>query len=243
MRSASSPVQSVRTRQGRALVSVSSQGHPLAIYSRLDGRLFVAGTPGQPYVIEVHNQLGSRIEAIVSVDGRNVLKDEPAHPSSSQGLVIAAGARYSFRGWRDGDEETLAFEFGQPETSVAEMAGDRSSIGVIGIAIYAEQVRIMDLAPSYPVGAAAAGYEFSAGVTKGAEKGLSPALGTGIGARQHDPVGRTSFRRAPGETDIIEIGYDTRDNLIAQGIIRPADPSPWPALREEGYGRYAAPLS
>ncbi|MGE5305075.1 MAG: hypothetical protein ACM3TN_17325 [Alphaproteobacteria bacterium] len=61
-------------------------------------------------------------------------------------------------------------------------------------------------------------------------------LGTGHGEREHSYVSYTDFRRASSHPDeIFSIYYDSRENLLARGIIpgapRVAEPRPFPGLR------------
>jgi len=52
-------------------------------------------------------------------------------------------------------------------------------------------------------------------------------LGTGHGRREHSVVEKTQFVRASSKPDeIVTLYYDSRENLIAQGVIRP--PRAWP---------------
>lgn len=61
----------------------------------------------------------------------------------------------------------------------------------------------------------------------------SERLGTGHGEREYSPMRYTGFERASDTPDeIIAIYYDSRDNLIARGIIPTpwlAEPAPFPA--------------
>ena len=72
----------------------------------------------------------------------------------------------------------------------------------------------------------------------------SPSLGTAHGRRETSYVGKTTFERAQSSPDeVIRIHYDSRENLVAAGVIpvpppprwpRPAGPSPFPGS-EPGY--------
>ena len=69
----------------------------------------------------------------------------------------------------------------------------------------------------------------------------APRLGTGHGERESAWVGQTTFeRRSDQPDDLIRIRYDSRDNLIAMGIIPttvvPPRPNPFPVPT---YPRYA----
>ncbi|MBS77434.1 MAG: hypothetical protein CMO32_17110, partial [Variovorax sp.] len=72
----------------------------------------------------------------------------------------------------------------------------------------------------------------------------APSLGTGHGRRETSYVGHTTFERLRSSPDeVVRIRYDSRENLVAAGVIpaspaprwpRPAGPSPFPAS-EAGY--------
>ena len=57
----------------------------------------------------------------------------------------------------------------------------------------------------------------------------APRLGTGHGAREGSWVGQTSFeRRSPRPDELIRIRYDSRENLVAMGVIPVMTPPPRP---------------
>jgi hypothetical protein len=72
----------------------------------------------------------------------------------------------------------------------------------------------------------------------------SPSLGTAHGRRETSYVGKTTFERAqPSPDEVVRIRYDSRENLVAAGVIpvppaprwpRPAGPSPFPGS-DPGY--------
>uniref|UniRef100_C5CMW9 Lipoprotein n=1 Tax=Variovorax paradoxus (strain S110) TaxID=543728 RepID=C5CMW9_VARPS len=61
----------------------------------------------------------------------------------------------------------------------------------------------------------------------------SPSLGTAHGRRETSHVGHTRFERAQSTPDeVVRIRYDSRENLIAAGVIPVPPPARWP--RPEG---------
>ncbi|MDP9915780.1 hypothetical protein J2W24_001416 [Variovorax boronicumulans] len=70
----------------------------------------------------------------------------------------------------------------------------------------------------------------------------SSSLGTAHGRRETSYVGKTTFERASSQPDeVIRIRYDSRENLVAAGVIpmpqrwpRPSGPSPFPGS-DPGY--------
>ncbi len=69
----------------------------------------------------------------------------------------------------------------------------------------------------------------------------APKLGTGHGARETSVVSHTSFARLqPQPNEVISIRYDSRENLIASGVIREPvptipGPNPFPESRSYSY--------
>jgi hypothetical protein len=68
----------------------------------------------------------------------------------------------------------------------------------------------------------------------------APRLGTGHGERESSHISHTTFeRRSERPDELIRIRYDSRENLIAMGIIPtravPPRPNPFPAGQQPGY--------
>ncbi len=79
-------------------------------------------------------------------------------------------------------------------------------------------------APAAPSAAAAAppvARESAAGMVQESRSAAVPKLGTGHGARESSVVSHTQFERLqPQPQEIVRIRYDSRENLVAMGIIR-----------------------
>jgi hypothetical protein len=245
-------------------VTLGSNGVPLQVFRREDGKAFVAGTAGASYTFTVRNLTGNRIKVAASVDGRSVLDDAEANWHTNTGMVINAWQRYVFRGWRVDDDTTREFIFGDPEGSVAAQAtGTDANVGVIGLAAFQERLpyrpRLQRSGTPYYYGAATrgSGQSMSAPIATTAKAdfdttGLAGDLGTGIGTYQADAVRRTTFSTDEGSPDVLAVGYASYATLKAAGIIREqplGDPDPFPGNREHrhlwlserektGYERY-----
>jgi hypothetical protein len=80
-----------------------------------------------------------------------------------------------------------------------------------------------------------------AGVEAGAPVARGPALGTAHGEREYSYAAHTSFLRRQSHPDeIVRIRYDSLENLIAMGIVRPhrspgPHPNPFPGSDTQGY--------
>ena len=68
----------------------------------------------------------------------------------------------------------------------------------------------------------------------------APRLGTGHGQREHDRISHTNFERRSSQPDeLIRIRYDSRENLVAMGVlppeVAPHRPQPFPGSRSPRY--------
>jgi len=115
-------------------------GSTLAVYEK-DGRRYVVGTPGHEYSLRVRNLTGSRILAVTSVDGVNVVSGETASPDQS-GYVLDAWGSVEIAGWRKSLQRTAAFYFTDLGASHAARTGRPGNVGVIGVAVFREKAPI-----------------------------------------------------------------------------------------------------
>jgi len=171
---------------------------------------------------------------VLSVDGVNAVTGQTAATSQS-GYVLGAWSRAQIAGWRKDLSDVAAFYFTALPDSYAARTGRPDHVGVIGVAVYKEYVEPPRALVEPPALAKseAAGRLSAADAAAGAGAPAAPSasaprrnqtaeekLGTGHGERIHAPTHTTEFRRAtstPYET--IAIYYDSRENLIAQGVI------------------------
>ncbi|HKO50218.1 MAG TPA: hypothetical protein VJV79_20950 [Polyangiaceae bacterium] len=115
------------------------RGNSLATFVK-DGRTFLLGEPGLRYNIRVRNPTGQRVEAVVSVDGRDAMSGQPGDYVNQRGYVIPAYGSLLVEGFRRSMEEVAAFRFTSPEDSYSSRLGTPQNVGVIGVAFFAERV-------------------------------------------------------------------------------------------------------
>jgi hypothetical protein len=218
----------------------TGQRAPLELYRRVDGRVFVIGHPGQPYVLSVRNRTSGRIEVVSTVDGRNTLEDEPGS-LDCRGLVFAALSEGEFTGFRLNSDKTRQFIFSDPGQSVAAQAtGSTENAGIIGLAAYSERKIWQATCQNHP-GPLLRSHGVSgqcASVAAASADMAVPSLGTAMGQVQDDRVTSTRFTRS-GDADLLAIGYGTREHLEAMGVFGPPEPNPFPATGATGYANYA----
>ncbi|HEX6767102.1 MAG TPA: hypothetical protein VF103_16510 [Polyangiaceae bacterium] len=102
------------------------------------GRTLVQGEHGRRYVIEIQNRSSNRFEAVVAVDGLDVVDGQPG-AFSKRGYLVAPFATVEIDGFRQNMDEVAAFRFGSVRGAYASRKGDDRNVGVIGVAFYAER--------------------------------------------------------------------------------------------------------
>lgn len=215
----------------------------LPVY-RYEGRYYIAGQPGHRYQIQLHNREGSRVLGVLSVDGVNVLSGDTADWSQT-GYVLDPFAVSDIRGWRKSLSQVAAFVFADASRSYAARTGRPENVGVIGMAVFRSRppllpIRPMAVAPANRATESSAAPASAAQAAPSADAkalaDLGEPLGTGHGQRETSVVSYTDFRRVSSTPDeVVTLYYDTRERLVAQGVIPASErssaalPDPFPA--------------
>ena len=119
-------------------VEILVDGSSRTVYQHR-GRYYVAGAQGQRYEIRVYNHTGRRVEAVVTVDGRDVIDGRPG-TLSKRGYLLEAGSSVTIDGFRTSSTQVAAFRFSPVAASYAARMGDAANVGVIGVALFPERV-------------------------------------------------------------------------------------------------------
>ena len=106
------------------------------------GKRYYALEPGTEYGIRV-NMPGnwSNVEIVVALDGRDVLKNEPANFETHRGYLTRE-SKCDVDGWRTSDTNVKLFvaeSLGQGKTTSEKSGGAASARGTIGAAIFSEK--------------------------------------------------------------------------------------------------------
>jgi hypothetical protein len=229
-------------------------GQSLPIYEH-EGRLYVAGEPRHQYELRVRNSSGGRVLAVASVDGVNVITGETAAQEQS-GYVLGRWDSVRIEGWRKSLDEVATFYFTRLADSYAARTGRPNDVGVIGVALFRERRQYFEqpccrpfredqsAAPSSAPEPTAQAADESArerdasgsraqrrAESKSPDSDKSRKLGTGHWHREASPAQYVNFQRASSTPDeTIVIYYDSRRNLVAQGVL-PQPQRPWFAER------------
>jgi len=199
-----------------------------------EGRPYVVGQPGQEYRIVVRNRAGEDLLAGDVVTLEPALTGATARADQA-GYVLAPWRRVEISGWRKSLDEVAAFYFTSLGDSYAGRTGRPANLGAIGVALFRRAAPppppvVQDIAPRDKD-------ERAGNFAKRAQAQAAPGapLGTGHGRREDSPVRYVEFERASAAPcEVVTIYYDSRANLVAQGVIpgpryAPRDPNPFPA--------------
>jgi hypothetical protein len=130
-------------------------GNRLQSYMK-DGSTYVLGYHKNRYNIRVFNRSHRRVEAVVTVDGRDTITGEIGDFVKQRGYVIDARDSVLIEGFRRSMAKVAAFRFTHPANSYSARRGTPQHVGVIGVAIFKEKGRRQPLKkvkprlPRYP---------------------------------------------------------------------------------------------
>lgn len=191
------------------------------------GQDWIGGEPGHRYAVRLTNTTGERVLVVLSVDGVNAVTGETAHPAQP-GYVLGPWQSTEINGWRKSLDDVAQFVFTGLPDSYAARTGRPDDVGVIGIAVF-EEARTFHYEPAPYGEVRSSGNAREAGAAKAQAPAAAEALardeapqrlGTGHGAREWSPVGRTDFVRATrGPAQVTELRYDDWPALAARGVI------------------------
>jgi hypothetical protein len=204
---------------------VTDGGEGLPVFAH-EGRQFLLGSAGDRYTIRLVNPTPTRIEAVVSVDGLDVLDGKTAS-LSKRGYVVPAFGTATIDGWRTSMDSVASFRFSSVRDSYAARTGGDRNVGVIGVACFRERppapVHWRAAVPPSAAGAAPAPSPEASRRSSTADGPARPGLGTQFGEAHDSRVEETSFVRADATpVTSAELRYDDRDGLVERGIPVPS---------------------
>src|SRR5262245_24601712 len=136
------------TASGGYELQVLSNGVPIPSFFH-NGGTYVMGQIGERYTLRIVNHTPRRIEAVVSVDGRDVVDGRSADFRSKRGYLVPAWGSVDIDGWRLSSAQVAAFRFSSVADSYAARTGSSREVGVIGVAIFPERY-VPPPRPIYP---------------------------------------------------------------------------------------------
>lgn len=122
---------------GVRVAIVDEHGNPLP--GRLAGdALYVIGHHGRRYSIVLTNTTSARFEAVVSVDGLDVINGQSGS-FANRGYLLRPHGTVRIDGFRQSDTHVAAFRFGTVADSYAAQSGSARNVGAIGVALFSER--------------------------------------------------------------------------------------------------------
>ncbi len=194
------------------------------------GRRFVLGQTGTRYQIRIVNPTGSRLEAVVSVDGLDAIDGRPAN-LNKRGYIVPAFGEVTIDGFRTSLDAVAAFRFSSVRDSYAARVGRPRNVGVVGVAFFGERPAPVwryrapapEMGRAEPLPPPSADAESNAPSKSASGAAAAPAsrpgLGTQFGESRESHVVETTFVRAStSPAGLSELRYDDRDGLLSRGI-------------------------
>lgn len=226
---------------------------PIKIYKDENGKNWVEAKNNTKFVIEVKNNLYRNILAVVSVDGLSVISGKQASLEHKNGYVISPYSNLKIKGWRTSLENVREFVFtsNKKQSYSHKLGADESNIGVIGVAVFGEKYE-STFYPSYWPSITTLTNTFDNSKYNSAPYITITNCTSQNTTEVKDAIALTSFTMATKQGQSIEdnavkvhkefeeqplyietIYYDSRENLIAKGIIREEQGMPKPFIESE----------
>ena len=108
-------------------------------------RYYVRGAANRAYAIRITNPTAQRVEAVISVDGLDVIDGENGD-THKRGYIVPPYGSVTIDGWRTSLENVAAFRFSSVKASYAGRKGKARNVGVIAVAIFNEEAGPMIVA-------------------------------------------------------------------------------------------------
>ena len=115
---------------------IRENGKTLPTYGHRD-RFYVQGNAGERYIIRVTNPTARRVEAVVTVDGLDVIDGEDGD-LRKRGYVVPPHGEVRIEGFRTSQADVATFRFNSVNDSYANKKGKARNVGVIAVAIFEE---------------------------------------------------------------------------------------------------------
>src|SRR6185436_5079610 len=133
---------------------IRESGETLPTYASKD-RFYVQGNAGERYIIRVTNPTPNRVEAVVTVDGLDVIDGENGD-LHKRGYVVPPYGDVRIEGFRTSQADVATFRFGSVNDSYAGKQSKARNVGVIAVAIFEEhaaepeqQIIVTETKPGY----------------------------------------------------------------------------------------------
>ncbi|MFA5696726.1 MAG: hypothetical protein WC917_04810 [Bacilli bacterium] len=205
------------------------------------GKTYIEGRKNTNFSILIKNNSYQKKLFIPTIDGISVL-DGKLGDYSSGGYIVPGNKSITIEGWRISDNEVASFYFSSPEKSYGKQISLGDNLGVIGVAVFNEKHKPVFVTTTSPWGGTTMvqrgyNYEFTTRKSTWSPWDVSPVslcasitspqeqkLGTGWGDNKESIVTTVSFEKEDYPEGMIEIFYNTKDELDKAGITKKKEP-------------------
>ena len=184
------------------LIDASGAGLP-TFHHR--GKVFVLGRPGQRYSIVLSNRFSRRAEAVVSVDGKDIVSGRWAN-RRDRGYLVPAFGRVVIDGFRLNRREVATFRFARRH---AKRWSGRGVVGEVRARFFLERERRRTWRRKHR--------------SHRKPSSARPDWGrleTDFGEERFQSVTSVPFLRSRRAPIVVRLGYDDRRGLISRGVIK-----------------------
>jgi len=238
---AASPVMSAsRAPQAVAPVDILVEGAPQPRFAHA-GRWYVEARKGREYAIRLRNPYPVRVAVALAVDGLNTIDARETTAAAARKWVIDPYQTIVISGWQTSPTEARRFEFTTEEKSYGQALGKTANLGVISAVFFKERVahyqqgRSRDQARQMPAPSESQKLE---GAREGRveAKDYDEYAATGMGRRTGHAVEQVSLNLEDAPSQVVNIRYEFRPQLVKLGVLPPAPPADPLARRERARG-------
>jgi hypothetical protein len=190
-----------KTRAPYDVQVIRENGEVLPTFA-FKGRFYVQGNVNDRYIIRVTNPTDHRVEAVVSVDGLDVIDGDPGD-LRKRGYIVPAHGDVRIEGFRTSLADVATFRFSSVDGSYAGQKGKARNVGVVAVALFEEHVEPQQqiVAPAPPPPPADRPYDWRDDVeTSGTDAPSVQSTGGGVAtaSRRADP--RPKHASSPAAT-------------------------------------------
>ncbi|MEO7097272.1 MAG: hypothetical protein ABI175_28685, partial [Polyangiales bacterium] len=124
---------------------IRDNGETLPTFALKD-RFYVQGNANERYIIRITNPTPNRVEAVVSVDGLDVVDGESGD-LRKRGYVVPPYGETRIEGFRTSSADVATFRFSAVNDSYAGKKGKARNVGVIAVALFEEEAAQQIIVP------------------------------------------------------------------------------------------------
>lgn len=219
-------------------VDILIDGSPQPQFAH-DGRWYVEARKGREYAIRLRNPFPVRVAVALSVDGLNTIDARETTAAAARKWVIDPYETIVISGWQTSKTEARRFEFTTEEKSYGAALGKTANLGVISAVFFKERVPVHqtfkeEAAPKDQAKRNEAGAPAPVPPSASAQARADEYAATGMGRSTDHPVEQVWLDLESAPSQVVNIRYEFRPQLVKLGILPAPVPTTDPLLRREG---------